>query len=153
MPPLDRNRLSGDGVTNSLYSDFDLVSFKDPSSLSNHMLVQLVLSTCLFAETARWEGGDLAPSFSRCSDHRLRPRSHSFFRCHVQRFFAQCQSSSCPLSCTSSPRWSMSLLCCAMGLCRGSPSTVMTSPFSRAGYDVSVFMQRRYVTASMTFSV
>ena len=36
VPPLDRNRLSGDGVTNSLYPDFDLVSFKDPCSLSNH---------------------------------------------------------------------------------------------------------------------
>ena len=53
VPPLDRNRLSGDVVTNRLYSDFDLVSFKDPCSLSNHMLVQLVLSKCLFAETAR----------------------------------------------------------------------------------------------------
>ena len=52
-----------------------------------------------------------------------------------------------------SPRWSMSLLCCAMGFCRGSSSTGTTSPFSRAGYDVPVIMQRRYVTASMTFSV
>ena len=58
--------------------------FEKSYSFTNHVLAQHHSLRYWFAETARCESGVIAPSCTRCGDHRLSPGTCSFHRCQVE---------------------------------------------------------------------
>ena len=65
-------------------------------SITIQMLAQPNLLKFLFAETARCERGVIAPSYTRCGDHRLSRGTFSLYRCQVEVEFLYV-ASLCPL--------------------------------------------------------